>query len=216
MENDKAKKKSLDLQTKPEKQSSKLFLIALVLVAIIIIAALVYVFLGSKDTILDETRDLKKEWYFKGAFANYHGSTTYLFISVDFSMRLEIVDFNSTHIKALYDMKLQSNSLGTLFSEQETKWVSTENFGIIAMQEMEGYILDEIYQDNFYFEGLGTRICDVYKFIQKDSESGNVIITIYVDLEIKWPIKMSLGFENEQQSIFFDINLTETNIHELI
>jgi hypothetical protein len=216
LENDKGNEKSLDIKTEPKKYSSKLILVVVAVVAVVIIAALAYVFLGPQGGFLGETQDSQKEWYFKGAYANYEGSTTYLFLTVDFSMRLEIVDFNSTHVKTLYDIKLQSGSLGSLFNEQETNWAPKEKLGTFAWEEMEGYTLGSTYEDHVYIEGLGTKYCKIYEFTQTDIESGDMTMTVYVDPEIMWPLKLSLDLTTENENILFDINLTDTNIPELI
>ena len=54
----------------------------------------------------------------------------------EFFNRFEIVDFNSSHVKMLDGMKTQSGSLGTLFNEQDVKWVPAENLGTFAWEEM--------------------------------------------------------------------------------
>jgi hypothetical protein len=213
---DKEDGKPSDVMPEPKKQSSKLILVVVVLVAVIIIAALALVFLGSQGELLSGTQDSQKEWYFKGAYANYEGSATYLFVTMDFSMRLEIVDFNSTHIKTLYDMKLQSDSIGSLLNEQETNWSPKENLGTFAWEKMEGYKLNRSYEDHVYIEGLGTKYCKIYEFIQTDIDSTGLTMTVYVDPEISFPLKVSLDMNAENENILFDINLTDTNIPELM
>ena len=216
MEYNKENGKPFEAITEPKKRSSKLILVVVALVAVIIIAALVLVFLAPQGGLLGGTQDSQKEWYFKGAYANYEGSATYLFVTMDFSMRLEIVDFNSTHIKTLYDMNLQSGSLGSLLNEQETNWSPKENLGTFAWEKMEGYALKSSYEDHVYIEGLGTKYCEIYEFTQIDIDSGGLTMTVYVDPEISFPLKVSLDMDVENENILFEINLTDTNIPELM
>jgi len=216
LEYDNEKGKSFEAITGPKKRSSKLILVVVALIAVIIIAALALVFLGPQGGLLGGTQDSQKEWYFKGAYANYEGSATYLFVTMHFSMRLEIVDFNSTHIKTLYDMNLQSGSLGSLLNEQETNWLPKENLGTFAWEKMEGYALKSSYEDHVYIEGLGTKYCEIYEFTQIDIDSGGLTMTVYVDPEISFPLKVSLDMNVENENILFEINLTDTNIPELM
>lgn len=204
------------INTEGKKLSSKLVLAAVVLVAAIIIAALAYFFLRPHEGVLDVTQDSQNEWYFKGAFANYQGSTTYLFFSVNFLMQLEIVDFNSTHVKTLFDVKVQSGSLGSLFNEQETNWAPKEQLGTFAWEELGGLTLESAYKDHVYIEGLGTKYCKIYEFTKTDIESGEMSVTVYVDPEIEWPLKLSLDIKAENENFLFDINLKDTNIPELM
>jgi len=203
---------SFETKIEPKKGSRKILFISLVVIAVVIVAVLAYVFLLSNQGI---SIGPQGELYFKGAYANYGGSTTYLFVTVDFSMRMEIVDLNSTHVKTLLNMKMDSNALGTLFDEQETKWAPKEGFGKSTWEEMEGYSLVNSYEDHVYVEGLGTRNCKIYEFSSTDSEDGDMTITIYVNDQMLWPIKFSLDTTMENQTINFDINLKDTNIMEL-
>jgi hypothetical protein len=216
LETNAGNEKSLGIKTESKKDSLKLILIVVVVIAVVIIATLAYVFLHPQGGIIDETQESQQDWYFKGAYANYEGSTTYLFLTVDFSMRLEIVDFNSTHVKTLYYINLQSGSLGSLFNEQETNWVPKEKLSTFTWEEMEGYAPRSTYEDHVYIEGLGTKYCKIYEFTQTGIESGNVVVTVYVDPEIMWPLKLSLDLTAENENILFDINLKETNIPELM
>jgi hypothetical protein len=216
LKNNTKNEKSLGIKTEPKKISSKLILVVVALVAVVIIAALTYVFFHPQGGISDETQKSQQDWYFKGAYANYEGSTTYLFLTVDFLMRLEIVDFNSTHVKTLYDVKLQSGSLGSLLNEQETNWVQKEKLGTSALEMIDGFALGSNYEDHVYIEDLGTKYCEIYEFTQTDIEFGDVIVTVYLDPEIMWPLKLSLDLTAENENVLFNINMSDTNIPELM
>jgi hypothetical protein len=201
----------------PKKRSFKLFLISVFVITIVVLSVFAFIFWNPNEGFSGDDKTETEDWYFQGAYANYEGSTSYLFMNINFSMRFEVVDFNSTHVKTLYDMKLKSDSLGTLLTEQDTKWAPVENLGTFAWEEMEGYVPGAEYEDHVYIEGLGTKFCKIYEFVQADTESGNMNIKVYADPEIECPlkIKFDITLENDQ-SIILDINMKDTNISELI
>jgi hypothetical protein len=132
-------------------------------------------------------------------------------------VHLEIVDFKSTYIKTLFDMKLKSDSLGTLLNEQDTKRVLLENLGTFEWDEIEGYVSGAEYEDHVYIEGLSIKLCKIYEFVQIDVESSNINITVYADPEIELPLKITFGIKLENgQSIILDINLKDTNVPAII
>jgi len=131
-------------------------------------------------------------------------------------MRIEIADLNSTHLKTLFQMKMTSESLGTLFDDQETNWVNIEETTSLGMDEIEGYTIDRAYEDHVYIEGVGTKYCKIYEFSSSDTEDTKMTtMTLYVDPDIVWPIKFSFHMNIEDEEIIFNINLTETNIPAL-
>jgi hypothetical protein len=105
LESDNKSGDAFEVKTEPKKRSLKLVFVAIAVIVIVIIAVLAYTFWAPHGGILGETQDEKHQWYFKGAYANYEGAATYLFMTIDFSMRLEIVDFNNTHVKTLIQSK---------------------------------------------------------------------------------------------------------------
>jgi len=48
-------------------------------------------------------------WLFKGAYAKYEGSTSVMGYSFDFSVKLEVLDFNSTHAYISTSFKIGSS-----------------------------------------------------------------------------------------------------------
>ena len=113
-------------------------------------------------------------------------------------------------------MKVQTASLGSLFNEQETNWAPKEKLGTIAWEEMDGFTPGSTYEDHVYIEGLGTKYCKIYEFTKTDIESGEITMTVYVDPEIEWPLKLSLDLTADNENILFDMNLKDTNIPELM
>jgi hypothetical protein len=206
------------------KKSTKVILITIVIVASIIIGVLAYVFFinggifGGNQT-----------WFFKGAYANYEGSTNILFTSVDFSMRLEIVDLNTTHLKTLYDFELDAGILGKLLDEQNSTWISKEQINEIPFPGLDSYVPIDSYEDQVYLESIGTKDCNVYVFSLAENEMA-MTITLYVDNRVNFPIKFSInmnpentdlnlgdiGFDLPNTNIVFEVELTTTNIPDLI
>ncbi len=213
------------IEIEQKKKSDKIILITIVIVVAIIIGFLGYIFFINGGIF----GGAQKEWFFKGAYANYEGSTTILFASVDFSMRLEIADLNSTHLKTLYDVELDAGILGSLLDEQNTTWISKEQINEIALEDIDSYILVESYEDQVYLESIGTKDCNVYVYSSTDDEMA-MTITLYVDKQINWPIKFSVnmnpqnldldlgiaGLDLLDTDILFEVELVDTNIPELI
>lgn len=203
------------LEAKPEtkKRSMKLVIIAIVAIVIVIGSVLAYTLLLNPENGLGG--GTQTDWYFKGAYAAYEGEATYVSETISFSMRMEIADLNSTHLNMLLQMTMSSESLGTLFDEEETTWVQIKEMSSFGMEEMEGYTLDRTYNDDVYIEGFGTKYCTVYEFSSTDAEDGDMTMTLYVDPDIVWPLKFSFHISMGDEEIDFNINLTDTNIPEL-
>jgi hypothetical protein len=187
----------------PPKSRVKLIaVIAIVAVAVIVGAFLVSAFLSSPQG--------QNAWLFKGAYATYEGTTSMevLSITVDFSftMRQEVVDFNSTHAQLLTSVSMDS-SLSEPEESETTVWVDlSKNQYLIE----EGTLVNS-YEANLPFEGFGNRDCVVYEYA-----TDGPTITIYVDKQIGWPLKMNIGMTGEDDlSLNLDINLAETNIPAL-
>jgi hypothetical protein len=155
LESDKTGTEYLEAKPEPKKRSMKLVIIAIVAIVIVIVSVLAYTLLLNPENGLGG--GTQADWYFKGAYAAYEGEATYLTETMSFSMRMEIADLNSTHLKTLLHMKMSSESLGTLFDEQETSWVQIKEMTTFGMDDMEGYTLDRTYNDNLYIEGFGTK-----------------------------------------------------------
>jgi len=146
-------------------------------------------------------------WLFKGAYATYEGATSIdilsMSISFSFTLRQEVVDFNSTHAELLTSISMDS-SLSEPVEEEATLWVDlSENQYLIE----ESTLVDS-YEANLPFEGFGNRDCIVYEYA-----TDGPTLAIYVDKQIGWPLKMNVGMTGEDDlSLDLDINLVETNI----
>jgi hypothetical protein len=119
-------------------------------------------------------------------------------------MRLEVVDYNSTHAKLLMYVKMETPLGSQEF--QNTTWSDLTK----KSYEIQGSKLKRVYDQETYIEGFGTRKCTVYEY---ETSPGSLMIA-YVDKETSWPIKFTLTTETTQNApkISMDLKITETNI----
>ena len=185
-------------------RNRKTLLIAVATMAIVSLAVTAFLFSG----LLPASNSNKDSWLFKGAYAKYEGSTSVLGLGFSFSIKLEVLDFNSTHAYMLTSFKMGS-SLGEAAEEDNSTWVELSKVGFMdAFSESN---TTNSYVTTLNFGSLGTRSCTVYE-ISTDGPT----LTVYVDKEIGWPLKMKASMTGEgTMSLSLDINLVETNISEL-
>jgi hypothetical protein len=205
--------------TAPSKSRFKLIaLVAVVAVAVVVGALLVSAFISSPQG--------QDAWLFKGAYATYEGSASIsaedlgsmldMSMSIDFTVRQEIVDFNDTH--ALISTSFQMSSSvgefgGETVEDEESAWVPLSEMGL--MTAFEDIDLTDSYESTVTIDGLGTRTCMVYEYAISDE---GLTMTVYVDKAIEWPLKMTVSMTNTELqggTLEVDINLVETNIPAL-
>jgi hypothetical protein len=186
----------------PKSRVKLIAVVAVVAVSVVVGAFLVSAFiLGPQG---------QNAWLFKGAYATYEGTTSMdilsMTVSFSFTLRQEVVDFNSTHAELLTSVSMDS-SLSEAAEEEVTVWVDlSKNQYLIE----EGTLVNS-YEANLPFEGFGNRDCIVYEYATEGPT-----LTIYVDKQIGWPLKMNVGMTGEDDlSLDLDINLVETNIPAL-
>ena len=206
--------------TQPKSHIKLIAVIAAVAVAVVVGALLVSAFISPPQP---QGQDA---WLFKGAYATYEGSVSIsaedlgsffdMSMSIDFSVREEIVDFNDTHalISTSFEMSSSFGEFGG-DSEQneESAWVPLSEMGL--MTAFEDIDLTNSYESTVNIDGIGTRTCMVYEY---DISDEGLSMTIYVDKAIEWPLKMKMSMTNTELSgaeLELDINLTETNIPAL-
>jgi hypothetical protein len=179
------------MEAKP-KSSLKIAALALVVIAVVVSALLA--------GILFLKPSGQSAWLFKGAYAKYAGSASLYSVSIDFTVRQEVVDFNSTHVKLL-----MSASLGTSVENETTMWVPLSN-NVYTVES--GTLVNSYEAKNMYFTGIGNRDCIVYEYT-----TDGPTMTIYVDKQIGWPLQMKLSMTGEGSvSLELEINLVDTNI----
>ncbi len=144
-------------------------------------------------------------WLFKGAYAKYDGSTSVMGFVFDFSVKMEVLDFNATHAYMSTSFSLVSNIVQTVSQENST-WVPLSQVGFTnAFSENN---ITRTYDETINFENLGSRACTVYEIA-----TGGPTMTVYVDKAIGWPLKMTVSMAGEgATTLSLDIKLVDTNI----
>ena len=180
------------------------------MIAFIAVAAVALVIGAFLATALLSAPAGQGSWLFRGAYADYAGSTSMSVIgySVDFafSVKLEVLDYNSTHAYIKTSSRLGSSLSETVENENST-WVELSNFNFMnAFSESN---LTNSYEANVNLGSLGTRNCMVYEYAT-DGPS----MTVYVDKTLKWPVKMTMSMDTEgfTSPLSLDITLEDTNI----
>lgn len=185
------------------------------LIAVVAVAGILAVVGGlvvSSMLVQPQGQDAGQDtWLFKGAYATYEGryegSILNVSISVDFNVRQEVVDFNSTHALISTSFRI-SPSIGDTVEEENTTWVPLSQMGF--MNAFDEGNLTKSYEATVDIAGCGTRTCTVYEYTTSDS---GLTMTVYVDNAIGWPVKMTASMPIEGSTgLQLDINLTETNI----
>jgi hypothetical protein len=138
-------------------------------------------------------------WLFKGTYAVYKGEAYFLFLPLEVTLRLEVVDFNETHAKILLYAKARA-PIGN-DEWQEVKWVDLTK-GIYTSERS---MLERVYEEERYVEGLGIRKLTVYEF----KYNGETEV-VYVDSGTLWPVKIT--YKSEKHGFKIDLNIVETNI----
>jgi hypothetical protein len=147
-------------------------------------------------------------WRFKGAYANYAGSTSVMGYGFNFSVRFEVLDFNSTHAYILTSSRMGS-SLGETVENENATWVELSGFGFMnAFSESN---MTNSYEAKVVVAGMGTRDCMVYEYA-----TDGPTMTVYVDKALDWPVKMAMTMNEGSVSLSLDIILTDTNIPGLM
>jgi hypothetical protein len=144
-------------------------------------------------------------WLFRGAYAKYEGSTSVMGFSFYFSARLEVLDFNSTHVHLSTLFSMGSN-VGQDVEEENSTWVPLSSVGFTSAFDDSN--VTDTYDATIDFSGLGRRSCTVYEIA-----TGGPTVTIYVDKTIGWPLQMKVSMTGEGTvSLSMDIKLVDTNI----
>ena len=205
----------------PKSRVKLIAIVAIVAVSIVVGAFLVSAFISAPPQGQDA-------WLFKGAYATYKGSASIsaedlgsmidMSMSIDFTVRQEIVDFNDTHalISTSFQMSSSFGDFGGETEENETSaWVPLSEMGLMTAFEDDDVDLTNSYESTVNIDGLGTRTCMVYEYAISDD---GLTMTVYVDKAIEWPLKMTMSMTNTELpsgSLELDINLVETNIPAL-
>ena len=133
-------------EAKPKSRKKLLIAVAAMAVVGLVIGAFLASALLSKPTGQDA-------WLFKGAYAKYEGSTSVMGFGFNFSVKLEVLDFNSTHAYMSTSIKMGS-SLGETAEENNSTWVELSKVGFMdAFSESN---ITNSYDATLDFGSLGT------------------------------------------------------------
>jgi hypothetical protein len=205
----------------PKSRVKLIAIVAVVAVSVVVGAFLVSAFISAPP----EGQDA---WLFKGAYATYKGSMTSedmdidmsglsmsFDFSVDFTVRLEVLDFNDTHalISASFEMSSSFGEMdGEKVEDESSAWVPLSEMGF--MTDFNDVDLTTSYESTVNIDGFGTRTCMVYEYAISDE---GMAMTVYVDKAIGWPLKMAISSDKNDLglNLALDIKLTETNISAL-
>ena len=209
MENNVANPVSPSLsEAKPKSRKKLLIAVTAMAIAGLVVGAFLVSALLAKPTGQDA-------WLFKGAYAKYEGSTSVkldgiegfgnLDVSFEMSVKMEVLDFNSTHAYMSTSFKMGS-SVGETAEEENSTWVELSKVGFVnAFSESN---VTNSYDTTMDFGSLGMRSCTVYEFA-----TDGPTMTVYIDKAIGWPLKMKASMAGEDSfSLSLDINLVDTNI----
>jgi hypothetical protein len=207
----------------PSKSRFKLIaVIAIVAVSVIVGAFLVSAFISAPSPQGQDS------WLFKGAYATYKGSMTSddmdidmeglsmsFDFSVDFTVSLEVLDFNDTHalISTSFEMSSSFGDMdGETVEDESSAWVPLSEMGF--MTDFDDVNLTTSYESTVNIDGFGSRNCMVYEYAISDE---GMSMTVYVDKAIGWPLKMAISSDQNDLGLDLqlDINLIETNIPAL-
>jgi hypothetical protein len=210
---------------KPKSHVKLIAVIAVVAVAIVASALFVSAFISSPPPQGQDS------WLFKGAYATYEGSMSSedtnieapgmsisFDFAIDFTMRLKVVDLNSTHalVSTYFEMSSSFGDFddtdGETVQNETSAWVPLSDINL--MTEFEDVNLTNSYESTINIEDFGTRNCMIYEYELSDE---GLAMTVYVDKTIGWPLKMSISSDENDLglNLTIDINLTETNIPAL-
>lgn len=200
MENSANPISTLNLVPKPKNRTKLLMVVAVLIAACLVTGALL--------ALLKPNPTGQDSWLFKGAYATYEGDTSIVGFVFGFSVKLEVLDYNSTHAYMSTSLKMES-SLGEIAENENSTWVELSDFSFTdAFSESN---MTASYDATLDFGSLGTRSCTVYEY-QTDGPN----MTVYVDKIVGWPLKMKATMAGEDSlSVSIDINLVETNIPAL-
>jgi len=199
LENNAANPVSPSANVNKPKSHSKLLLAAIVLIAAGLVTGALLV------SFLQPNPAGKDSWLFKGAFAKYQGDTSIMGFDFNFSVRLEVLDFNSTHAYMSTSFKMES-SLGEIAENENSTWVELSDFQF--MDTFSESNMTTSYDATLDFGSLGTRSCTVYEYV-----TDGPTMTVYIDKTVGWPLRMKATMNGEDSiSVSIDINLVETNI----
>jgi len=169
------------------------FIIAILAIIIIVIAAFLGIWLFSRPG------GGYNSWVFKGAYANYEGQTSVAGYNMNMTVHEEVLDFNSTHAEMFTTLTMDMGIVAP-YTYNYTSWVNITQFDTFNFT---GGNLTRSYDTTVKLDNLGTRNCIAYEY-----STNGVTMTMYVDKTVNFPVEFIMAYEGYN----FDITLVSTNI----
>jgi len=159
-------------------------------------------FLGGLDS------SKKQPWLFDGAYGTYSGETSYLTATVNFTIRVQVINFSSTAVEILSYYTLEYGTHDD--TNQSTRWHQLNSSGGIDFTPPSGYTLSRTYSTTRYVSG-NTYDCAAYEYAK-----GRTTLTAYVSNSIDFPVEFTYtSTPITGTSLSLDLPLVQTNISGL-
>jgi hypothetical protein len=143
----------------------------------------------------------QSSWLAEGTYATYEGSTITP-ESANLTVRLEIVEYNSTRAKLQMTMNITTSATGTAQSPPSTIWLDVQQM----KYEIAGSAPTATHEASIQYANKGTKDCTVYEYDNQATK-----ITLYVDKDTGWILRITLTLQPGS----VDVNLVDTNIPAL-
>jgi len=187
----------------PSAPSHKSRIVVIAVVAIIAVAALAGAYF-----LWGFGAPKKDPWLFDGAYGTYSGETTYLTVTFNLTIRVQVIDFNSTAVETLsyYTLKYGAHS----DVNQSTQWHQLNSSGGIEFTQPSGYTLSQTYSTTRYVSG-STYDCTAYQYTK-----GRTTLTAYVSNSVDFPVEFTYtSTPAVGAALSLDLPLVQTNIGAL-
>jgi len=160
-------------------------------------------------------------WLFKGAYAVYTGKTILLFFPFQYNLRIEVLDFNATHVKMLYYAELESPMS---VKNSTIQWLDLNRIdarygpllSLFSDQRSQSYpsTIAKRSEADIYLKAVGMRHCTVYEYVNPESKYR---ILLHIDNKTSWILEIKFigeySFSSSSKYTFeFTLDLVETNI----
>jgi len=189
--------------TPPPVPSHRNRTLAVIIIVVIAVAAVAGVyFLGGFDS------SKKQPWLFDGAYGTYSGETTYATVTFNFTIRVQVIDFNSSAVDTLsyYTLKYGTHD----DTNQSTQWHQLNSSGGIDFTQPSGYTLSRTYSTTRYVSG-NTYDCTAYEYTK-----GRTTLTAYVSNSVDFPVEFAYtSTPATGTTLSLDLPLVQTNISGL-
>ena len=178
----------------PGHRKRVLAVVIVVIIAVAAVAGVYFLWIGASK---------KEPWLFEGAYGTYSGETSYLTVTFNFTIRVQVINFNST---AVYTLSYYTLKYGThTNTNQSTQWHQLNSSGGIEFTQPSGYTLSRVYGTTRYVSG-NTYDCTAYEYTK-----GKTTLTAYVSNSVDFPVE----FTYSTPTISLDLPNVQTNISGL-